>query len=329
MNWLDRSFRSLTLFAGFMLSGYGQCALAQDADDAEEGVQPAANRAFVMSDEQFDQWVFGGPSNSHGNRGKLDSLLILEVDDVGRWCGLSESQKKKLILAGRGDIKRFYDEVEEKRKEFDKVKTDQQKAGAIYQELAPLRTKLNSGLFGDGSIYAKMLNRLLSEEQQRRYAEVVRERRRFRYRAKIELAVAHLEQQTVGFSDEQRGRIVEIILKETPPPARFGNYDYYYVLYQAGKISNTKIKSLLDEKQWGFVDRQLKQMGGIEQFLINQGLLKPKNEDRRRIEPVGRAVPPPGERSMDLPENVFAPAPGERGFQTVRQSEPDTPFEIR
>ena len=66
-----------------------------------------------MTEDQFDQWVFGAPRNSRAGRNKLDSLLTLEVDEVCRTCGLSEVQKKKLVLAGRGDIKRFFDKVEE------------------------------------------------------------------------------------------------------------------------------------------------------------------------------------------------------------------------
>ena len=119
----------------------------------------------MMTDDQFDQWVFGGPRNSRAGSHKLDSLLTLQVDDVARMCTLSEAQKKKLLLAGRGDIKRFFDKVEEKRKKFAKVKNDQTKFNEIYQELVPLQAALNSGLFGDGSIYSKTIRRVLSEEE--------------------------------------------------------------------------------------------------------------------------------------------------------------------
>ena len=127
-------------------------------------VQPVRG-VWVMTDDQFDQWVFGGPRNSRAGRNKLDSLLTLQVDDVARVCRLSEPQKKKLLLAGRGDIKRFFEKVEEKRKKFDKVKTDQNKIGEIYQELVPLQAVLNSGLFNEGSFYSKTLKTVLSDEE--------------------------------------------------------------------------------------------------------------------------------------------------------------------
>ena len=152
-------------------------------------LQPA-QAVFMMTDDQFDQWVFGGPRNSRAGRNKLDSLLTLQVDDVARMCTLSEAQKKKLLLAGRGDIKRFFDKVEEKRKKFAKVKNDQTKFNEIYRT-GTAASALNSGLFGDGSIYSKTIRRVLSEEEDVRYQQVIQDKNRFRYRAKVELVVAN------------------------------------------------------------------------------------------------------------------------------------------
>ena len=75
------------------------------------------------------------------------------------------------------------------------------------------------------------------------------EKRLFRYRAKVELIVASLDQ-TVGFSDDQRRQLVELILRETELPKRFGQYDYWLVMYQTGKIPESKLKTIFDDKQW-------------------------------------------------------------------------------
>ncbi len=283
---------------------WSQAVDVEVEEEAEVAVQP--NRAvFVMTDDQFDQWVFGGPRNSRAGRNKLDSLLALQVDDVARICTLSEAQKKKLLLAGHGDIKRFFDLVEEKRKKFDKVKQDQNKIGEIYQELVPLQTALNAGLFGDGSFYAKTIRKILSEEDDARYHQVILEKNRFRYKAKVELVVAQLDQ-TVGFRDEQRRKLVELIVNETQPPTRFGQYDYYIVMYEAGQIGEAKLKPLFEDRQWALLDRQLKQMRGMRQFLQNQGLLPPR-----------KVVPPPQRRATAgvLPADVFA-APVDSGKKT-------------
>ena len=137
MRGFDRScwFRLHLAAALVAALGSGRACWSQVVDvevEEEDEVAVQPNRAvFMLTDDQFDQWVFGGPRNSRAGRDKLDSLLTLQVDDVARMCALSEAQKKKLLLAGRGDIKRFFDKVEEKRKKFAKVKNDQTKFNAI------------------------------------------------------------------------------------------------------------------------------------------------------------------------------------------------------
>jgi hypothetical protein len=301
MREFDRScwFRLHLAAALVAALGSGRTCWSQVVDgeveeEAEVAVQP--NRAvFMLTDDQFDQWVFGGPRNSRAGRNKLDSLLALQVDEVSRMCTLSEAQKKKLLLAGRGDIKRFFDQVEEKRKKFAQVKQDRNKIGEIYQELVPLQVALKSGLFGDGSIYAKTIRRVLSEEDDARYQKVIQDKNRFRYKAKVELVVAQLDQ-TVGFRDEQRRKLVELILSETQPPTRFGQYDYYLVMYQAGQIAEAKLKPLFEHRQWALLNRQLNHRRGMEQFLRTQGLL-----------PAVKVVQPPRRAAAgELPADVFA-----------------------
>ncbi|MGA8347937.1 MAG: hypothetical protein WB773_08945 [Isosphaeraceae bacterium] len=274
---------------------WSQVTVGEEEVENNAVLQPA-QAVFMMTDDQFDQWVFGGPRNSRAGSSKLDSLLTLQVDDVARMGILSEAQKKKLLLAGRGDIKRFFDKVEEKRKKFAKVKNDQTKFNEIYQELVPLQAALNSGLFGDGSIYSKTIRRVLSEEEDARYQQVIQDKNRFRYRAKVELVVAQLDQ-TVGFRDEQRRKLVELIMSETQTPTRFGQYDYYLVMYQAGQIAEAKLKPLFEDRQWALLNRQLNQMRGMEQFLRIQGLLPPL-----------KVVQPPRRRAVagELPAEVFA-----------------------
>jgi hypothetical protein len=289
---------------------------APDADEEDEVVENEAPQrmqaVFMLNDDQFDQWVFGGPRNSGAGRVKLDTLLTLQVDDVSRTCGLSETQKKKLLLAGHGDIKRFFDRVDEKRRKFDKVKNDQNKIGEIYQELQPLQMALNSGLFSEGSIFSKTLKKVLAHEQAARYEAMVHEKRLFRYRAKVELIVASLDQ-TAGFSDDQRRALVELIVRETEVPKRFGQYDYWLVMYQTGKIPESKLKTLFDDKQWGFVSRQLNQMRGMEQFLRNNGMLPEKEAPAfvgGFIDALKNAPPGKGQaENRELPKELFADGP--------------------
>ncbi len=72
----------------------------------------------------------------------MAKLKINEIDQVAR---LTEAQKKKLELASRGDIRRFFDQVDERRKAFQEVQNDQQKYAVFYQTLQPLRMLMAQG----------------------------------------------------------------------------------------------------------------------------------------------------------------------------------------
>ena len=50
----------------------------------------------------------------------LNDLLRGKVESAAQEGKLTRAQQAKLLLAGKGDIKRFFDQVEERRAEFEK-----------------------------------------------------------------------------------------------------------------------------------------------------------------------------------------------------------------
>ena len=91
------------------------------------------------------------------------------MDSIEQICDLSETQKKKLQLAGRGDIKRFFDSVGEAKMKFNALKDDQNKRNQIWQFIQPLRMKLNTGIFDENSLLHKIRTRTLKPEQMTAY----------------------------------------------------------------------------------------------------------------------------------------------------------------
>lgn len=159
--WREFSMAVLAL-AGMLLSG--TVALAQDDDDdppAEALLARGQVQNFEMPENQFDQWVFQNFPTAAAARKKLDQMLELQMDDVDRACQLSEVQKKKLQLAGRGDMMQFFEQVEVVRKKFLLVRKDQQKFNEIWQDISPLQMKFQAGLFSDDSFYHKTLRNML------------------------------------------------------------------------------------------------------------------------------------------------------------------------
>jgi hypothetical protein len=280
--------RLLVAAALLAVVGAGQSALAQQIDDDEDEAAPAQPmirggfNAFVMNDAQFDQWVFGnmGVANPGTARTKLDSLLTLQVDDLERTCGLTPLQKRKLLLAGRGDIKRFFDRIEDLRKKFTKNKNDQNVFGQLWQEVQPLRNAFTTGFFDKDSILAKSIKATLTPEQTARHEEVIHDRTLYRYWAKVDLAMELLNNE-VGFTDEQRQRIVRLLKEETQPPRKMGDNEYYVVLYQLSRIPEAKIKPVFDDFQWPFVKRQLEQGRGMGMFLKQNGFVPAEGPEPR------------------------------------------------
>jgi hypothetical protein len=292
--------RLLTAAAILVIVGGGACARAQDDGEEEEAPNPipaVRMHAFVMNDDQFDQWVFGnmGLGTAGSARNRLDSLLTLNVDDLERTCGLTPVQKKKLLLAGRGDIKRFFDRVEEIRQRFTKGQNDQNQFAQLWQEVQPLRNAYHAGFFGEDSIYAKALKGTLTPDQVEKHEAVVLDRTLYRYWARVDLAMELLNNE-VGFTDDQRRQLVKLLHEETKPPRRLGQNDYYVVLYQLSRIPEDKIKPVFEDVQWRFLKRQLDQGRGMEMFLKQNGFVPgdepaPRAKAQYRVPNVRAEVP--------------------------------------
>jgi hypothetical protein len=248
-----------------------RAAIADDA--AEDLVEDAvAQPVFVFADENFDQWLYQDMQNAAGARGRLDAQLAMRLDDVVASCGLDDAQRQKLHLAGRGDIKRIFDRIEQLRRQFQTVKTDQNRIGEIMQAMQPIQITLRTGTFGDTSLFAKALRNTLSSEQVDRYEGADRERRRFRYQAVVEAVVTRLDEDLVLLA-EQRARLVQTLLEETRPPANFGQYDPFVVMLQAARIPEEKLRPLFDDPQWKLLKKQFDQARGMEPFLKANGFL--------------------------------------------------------
>lgn len=272
--WLD----VIALSAILMSSATAFAAPDEDDDDAPKaGAQ--ANQGFMIAEENFDQWVFQGSRNAAAGRERINSNLKLKLDELNRVCGLTDAQKKKLTLAARGDMKRFFDDVEIVRQKFLKVRNDQNAFNNLWQEIGPLQQQQAKGLFGDTSLFSKMIRKTLTDEQQAKYQVVLEERRRFRYRAAIEVTLHNTLGNTVALRHHQHEALLKLMIDETPPPHIFGQYDQHAVMYEMSRLPTGKLKPLLDERQWKLLQQQFNQSRGMEATLIQQGIIdQPKPE---------------------------------------------------
>jgi hypothetical protein len=276
---IDREIRRLLFLATLVVAGCATpAAFGQDEELIDDGpmLPPApmfgapAVIVQTVNPDQVDQWVFGRWGGSAAARARMDANLTLRIDDIDRACSVSEVQKKKLKLAGLGDIKRYFDRVEDLKRKF--VRSANAPNNNIWQEMQPLQMELNTGFFGEDSIFVKTIKKTLDDDQAKRYDSLLHRRGLERRRATVEWFVVHIDK-ALGLTEDERGRLVELLLSETPPPNRYGQGDFWYLMYQMSRLPEAKIKSIVDEPQWRLLSRQFMQARGMEPWLRSNGII--------------------------------------------------------
>ncbi len=327
---LEEAIRRLFFVVSlFCATAAGSAAFGQDDDVIDDTIAPVPARAGVraaaraevqfvvpppmaaqFNPEQIDQWVFNRLGGAAGARSRLDANLALRIDDLDRMCAMTELQKKKLMVAGLGDIKRFYDRVDDLKRRYASG-GNPANMNNIWQEMQPLQVELANGLFGDLSLFMKTVKNTLSEEQSQRHEDLSRRRGTARRRASIELFVVQLDK-ALGLSEAQRGRLIELLVGETPAQAKYGQADYWYFMYQMTRLPEAKITAILDEAQWRLLSRQFMQARGMEPWLKSNGILSSvggsaPEPSPSRVVPIGAVE---GKTTIIRVESVAKPQKG-------------------
>jgi hypothetical protein len=134
-----------------------------DEDDDRQHAQPIRGfniRTAVVERENFDRWLFDDGRSGEERWRHLEDILRARVEAAGREHKLTDPQQAKLRTAGKGDIKRFFDQVEKKRSAFETDRRNVNAGLAALQSLDPLSQIYQRGPFGDGSLFAKTLQKI-------------------------------------------------------------------------------------------------------------------------------------------------------------------------
>jgi hypothetical protein len=216
----------------------------------------------TWSDEQIGRWVFWS-GNSSAARQELESQLTTQIVDIDRACSLTDREKGKLQLAGRGDIKRFFDRIQ--------------------QESTSPRISLGVCLFHEDSLLVKSLPNTLTAEQFARYEAIAGKRRELRHRESVLNAVAMLKlgferavaalNRDIVLREEQRQELITLTMHETRPLRRPGPSDYQVLILQLGRLQEEKLKRLFDQDQWEIMKGIVAGYQRQEPMLRQEGLL--------------------------------------------------------
>jgi hypothetical protein len=256
-----------------------------DEDDPDEAV---VVEQFTFSEQQFDQRVFGGTQqvvieegqrrvvSSNGPtaitvRERMEQALSSELHTVDQQCSLTDAQKTKLRLAGRGDIVRWLNRVLELRQKWTAVAMNRQQYTELMTELQQLRTVPQFGPFGESSLFRKTLRTALTDEQLGRYRVLERERRVQAIGSVLETWDRDTNRVTLLPFTTTRRKFIDTIVDRGHFPDTHSPYFRYVVLLEASRMED-QLKPLLAEIQWQTFQTQVTQARQAEPTLRKLGL---------------------------------------------------------
>lgn len=235
--------RSRAILAATMVAvmAMGSISSAQEGEEGEAEKPPARG----PRDARGEQWT---SQMRLKTRARLETRLAMEIEHIERTCRITGEQKKKLELAGLGDLKRSLDRIDTAGKNLNAARGDEKERQMLVQEIETVRRQILAELPGQGPMFAKTLPRVLNDDQMATYREGLRASRTLRHRACVDITVEVFDI-TAGCSDVQRQRLTELLLRETRLPSKQCDEDVV-VLAQAVRLPEAKLRPIFDAAQW-------------------------------------------------------------------------------
>jgi hypothetical protein len=201
------------------------------------------------------------------SREGLNRELTKRVNLAATEYQLTDAQKTKLVMAGRGDIKRVLDRFETIQKRLNSA-DDAAKIDECNQDAAGLEADLHRGVFGRESLFAKTMATTITREQRARASEErakASERRAKslvqrrqdeldRYRANVADAAATLAV-ALGLSEEKKRDLKKLLTEEINPPLQIGESDRAYIMHRFSQVPAAKVKPIFNDAQWQLLSK--------------------------------------------------------------------------
>lgn len=259
-------------------------------EDDDDAPAPAAARQISITEQNFDQMVFGATnrtqvvvengvrrvtsvsgsgSPAENARKRMESAIDAEMQWLAGGCRLTESQKKKLRLAGRGDIGSFFSRAEELRAKVVGRALDQQEYSELSMEMSLLRMASQNGLLNDTSLFRKTLRRTLDDQQRAEFQRLLRQRQL----EAAEAGVVVWERVTTNgngvkaiglkLSSDTRRKVCELIVEQGRLPESTNPYMRYIVLLEADRLADN-VRPLMNDEQWEEFQKLVEQAKRVE-----------------------------------------------------------------
>jgi hypothetical protein len=261
-------------------------ARAQDPAKPAREAPRTFQRAFVATDLVSITVEGEMVAGTDITRERLERRLAWEIKRLDQSYGLTAEQKKKLEIAGRGDIKRLFERIRAREETLRRARENSTRSDDLAELALAIRqtpgltTDIPQKLFVEGSIFSKTLKKTFRSEQREKYEKAQRDF----YRSRVEWAVAS-GVEVLRLSDDQSRRLVARIVEETRPLGRYGPYDFQAVMIQASRLPENTLKPIFDDRQWRRLLAGFEEVKRFEDAIVAGGYL-PEEADR----PAGNAA---------------------------------------
>lgn len=227
-----------------------------------------------LSETQFDSWVFQGNVNGKTADKAIEQRLELQLDYLNAMSPLSDDQKAIMRLAGEGDIKRFMRKVRYGRQVLKTIDaSDNQAVSQAYQLARPLAQQFEKGLFGETSLFHKAFLANLSEEQSSAVQHAIEDQERADARAINHMLLA-MVRRDVPMTQDQYGKLTNLLDEAVPRCPSKSNYALYYVGYFFSRVPDESLEAIFEGDELAAVKKHAKRYQGYKNMLVSQGLMK-------------------------------------------------------
>jgi len=151
----------------------GKGPIADDGDGEHPAPRP---QRVILFSGTFDELVFGIGSNADEVQAQLNKRLRETLEKIDRISQLTDAQREKLQLAGRGDIKRFFDRADNLRVMCDRyaeitaLDQFQKWTEDLRREAHALQKLLAEGPIDAQSLMGRTMKKTLTADQSVKYA---------------------------------------------------------------------------------------------------------------------------------------------------------------
>ncbi len=223
----------------------------------------------------FVFWVFGGLSAENAIK-RLDNTGSQRIQLVKQQCDLTDEQVSKLELAKRGDIVRFFQEVQSVRKNVGDKAPDRGNMNELGKLISPIQSQWNTGLITPQSLFVSVLQRTLTEDQKNilRKEEERRSEEKNRVHA---MSMIKMIEHSVPLNDKQRKMLLEMVVEQTKMVRVDSHMQQYVSIQAATKLSDESLSAVLDASQLKTF-RQLQEHWKTNLPFLNQMVKQPKDQ---------------------------------------------------